>query len=392
VIYVTATLPFGRPEAFLIPEIARVGGTNRVRVVPVRPRGEVVHSDAEPLVPGTIREGLFSVRVLAGALAAAVSSPGRTWSALAPLRHSRSPRILAKNLMVFPKGLWLGRIVDRGGWDHIHAHWASTSATVAMVAARYSGTPWSFTAHRWDITEDNLLPTKVRSAAFVRAISQRGAQTITARIRQSAAIDVIHVGVAVPTQTAPTRSPGFQVVAIADLVEVKGHRHLLDAVALLRNRGSQIHLELAGDGPLRESLEDRVERLGLSSCVSFLGTRSHAQVLDWLSAGRWNAVVLPSVRLGDVSEGIPISLVEAMAAGVPVVATDTGAIGELIDDGSGLLVEGGSAVALADALWRIETISGLGPDLATGARSKVEREFDIGVITETLLRRMAECG
>ena len=391
VLYVTATLPFGRPEAFLIPEITSVGGAHAVTVVPVRPRGDVVHTDAAGLLALTIQDGLLSRRIVRTALRQMTSAPMLTLSTLAPLFHSRTPRILVKNLAVVPKGLWLANLARQHDVDHIHAHWASTSATMAMIAARASGTPWSFTAHRWDIREDNLLRVKATDAAFVRAISRRGARLIAARLgRSSSAIEVMHVGVAVPDAPTHRQGAGFRVAAIADLVEVKGHRYLIEAMAVLRNRGSRIELELAGDGPLRLELVRQVEHAGLADCVRFLGTEPHARLLKSLADGRWDAVVLPSVRVGGVEEGIPISLVEAMAAGVPVISTTTGAIDELLDETTGVLVRGGDPDALADALWRIEHDPDLARRLGLAGRAKVAGSFDVRVIADTLVGRFAE--
>jgi len=391
VLYVTATLPFGRPEAFLIPEITCVGDSHPVTIVPVRPRGAVVHTDAMGLASRTLQDGLLSAAIVRGAVCQTAVAPARTLSTLTLLLRSRTPRILVKNLAVFPKGLWLARTTTQLGIDHIHAHWASTSATVAMVAARVSGTPWSFTAHRWDIAEDNLLRVKVADARFVRAISRRGARSIAARTSGvTPDIEVMHVGVALPDRVSQTPSDGFRVVAIADLVDVKGHRYLIEAIASLRAAGSRVELDLAGDGPLRQRLTAQVEQAGLGRVVRFMGTQPHADLLAGLAAGRWDAVVVPSVRVGDVEEGIPVSLMEAMAAGVPVVSTRTGGIQELIDERTGLLVDGGDADGLAQALGRLERDHVLRHALAREGRARVERAFNVRSIAAALIDRFAE--
>ena len=391
VLYVTATLPFGRPEAFLIPEITCVGDSHPVTIVPVRPRGTVVHTDAVGLASRTLQDGLLSAAIVRGAVCQTAVAPAQTLSTLTLLLRSRTPRILVKNLAVFPKGLWLARTTTQLDIDHIHAHWASTSATVAMVAARVSGTPWSFTAHRWDIAEDNLLRVKVADARFVRAISRRGARSIAARTSGvTPDIEVMHVGVALPDRVSQTPSDGFRVVAIADLVDVKGHRYLIEAIASLRAAGSRVELDLAGDGPLRQSLTAQVEQAGLGRVVRFMGTQPHADLLAGLAAGRWDAAVVPSVRVGDVEEGIPVSLMEAMAAGVPVVSTRTGGIQELIDERTGLLVDGGDADGLAQALGRLERDHVLRHALAREGRARVERAFNVRSIAAALIDRFAE--
>src|SRR5262249_25704898 len=153
------------------------------------------------------------------------------------------PRILAKNVAVFPKGLWLGRRLRALHVDHLHAHWASTSSTMALIASDVSGVPWSLTAHRWDIRENNLLQIKASKACFIRAISRRGARSLAAQaVVSGERLLVLHMGIALP---GPSRTPPWQaestdlaVVCIADFVEVKGHRCLVDALRLLRDRGT----------------------------------------------------------------------------------------------------------------------------------------------------------
>ena len=142
IVYVTSTLPYGSPEAFLIPEVAELMRSGHdVTVVPMSPRGVVVHEDVQPFLATTVGVPLLSPEILREAFAGAVSSPRRTFRALRYVCRSRSPRIFAKNLGVFAKGVWLGRRVCRLRADHLHAHWASTSSTMALVAAEISGVP-----------------------------------------------------------------------------------------------------------------------------------------------------------------------------------------------------------------------------------------------------------
>jgi len=163
-VYVTSSLPHGPLEAFVLPEVAaleRLG--HEVWIVPMWPRGERVHADAEAFEARTLSEPLLSSAVLASAAREVRPAP------LARMLRSR-PRTVAKNLLVHPKALWLARRLRELRPDHVHAHWISTSATLAMVAAERTGIAWSLTAHRWDIREDNLLAAKAASATFLRAI------------------------------------------------------------------------------------------------------------------------------------------------------------------------------------------------------------------------------
>jgi colanic acid/amylovoran biosynthesis glycosyltransferase len=396
IVYVTAMLPYGNGEPFLIPEIVELMRKgHEVRIVPVLPRAPVVHDDARALALCTASHSVISIEIVLGALLEFLRSPVRSLAALSLLLHSRTPRIFVKNLAVFAKGLWLSRYARKFGAEHVHAHWAGTSSTVAMIGSEVARIPWSFTAHRWDIVENNLLPIKVAKAAFVRTISRVGAREVTARANAGAKPCLLHLGVAIP-DVRP--SPGerkadcflLHLLTAADFVEVKGHAYLLEALRILADRGCDIHLDLAGDGPLRPDVQQMIKEYDLTGRVTLLGRLSHDRLLTALATGTCDAVVLPSVvtEAGE-EEGIPISLVEAMAARVPVVATNVGGIPELLSDDAGVLVPPRDALRLADVLERLALSPDLRRELADRGRARVESEYAIDGIVNELVARMA---
>jgi glycosyltransferase involved in cell wall biosynthesis len=123
-----------------------------------------------------------------------------------------------------------------------------------------------------------------------------------------------------------------------------------------------------------------------------MGTVPHAQLLDDLRAHRWDAAVLPSIVTRQAEEGIPVSLVEAMGAGIPVVSTRTGSIPELLGAGAGLLVEGSDAAGLADALAELARDPDLRIRFAEQGRRRVEAGYDIDLIVSVLARWFEECA
>jgi glycosyltransferase involved in cell wall biosynthesis len=295
------------------------------------------------------------------------------------------PRTALKNLVVHPKALWLARRLRELRPDHVHAHWASTSATLALVAAGRANVPWSLTAHRWDIREANLLRAKAQSACFVRTISRAGARELQERVGLAGFRPVmLRMGVRLPERTAtPRDGRELRLLTPANLLPVKGHRYLLEALAGMDG----VELDVAGEGPLRAGLEEQA--LGLP--VQFLGAVSHVDVLAGLVDGRWDAVVLPSAPTpeGD-QEGVPVSLIEAMAAGVPVLSTDCGAIPELVTGESGLLVPAGDPVALRDGLEQLRDPE-LRRRLSAAGRARVEEEFDVDRVAAELAELFAGC-
>jgi colanic acid/amylovoran biosynthesis glycosyltransferase len=399
-LYVTAGLPFARSETFVVPEIAELRRRGHaVRVVPVRPDRAVLHEDARFLVPLSTVRPVLSLGILWGAALEGIRRPRRIVRAAVLLCASRSARVLLKNLVVFPKGVWLARLARRLGVDHIHVHWAGTSATVGLVASEVSGIPWSFTAHRWDIPENNLLAHKARSASFVRAIDRRGCDELRSFVGSHARkLHVVHMGVDLPA-FAPRAHYGapsaLRAVMAAFFVEKKGHAYAVAAIALLRSRGVRATLDLAGDGPLRDRIEHDARNHGVDSDVRLLGLVSHDELLAGLVAGRWDVALLPSVVASDgQKEGIPVFLMEAMAAGVPVVATNNGGIPELVQD-AGLIVPERDADALADALEQLRRDPSAHARLAILGRRRVEQDFSVrstAAALAELMERASGCS
>ena len=391
ILYVTSSLPYGPGEAFVIPEVAALGRRgHELAVVPVHGRGQVLHEDARALLDACLERSLLSAAIVRGAARQLTRRPGRSLRALRFLLGSRSPRILLKNLAVLPKGLWLGLEAERGGIDHIHAHWGATSSTLALIASELSGVPWSVTVHRWDIDENNLLAAKAKRASFVRTINELGLRKL-AVATGGAAVDafVLHMGVDVPARLAPHRADGC-VLAAASLREVKGHVYLFEAARLLRQRGVDFRIECIGDGPLRPELERYVAEQELGNHVALTPALSHRELLERLAAGTWCAAVLASVvTSAGEHEGIPVSLLEAMSVGVPALGTETGGIPALLSDGAGLLVPERDAAALAEALERVLTDSELRATLAAAGRRRVEDRFDVDAVAGELERRFA---
>ncbi|MGD0898080.1 MAG: glycosyltransferase family 4 protein [Thermoguttaceae bacterium] len=393
-LYVTAMFPFGVGEPFFIPEVEEL--TRRgwdVRIVPRSPAGPVMHHDAQELADLSLCQPIVSWRILAAAVAELLRNPIAALRALGLLLHSNSLRVLRKNLAVYPKGLWLGRVARSWRADHIHAHWISTTATMAMVASIVSRIPWSCTAHRGDIADNNLLPVKASRAAFVRFISMSGrkmAESLGVRLPAPRA-PVIHLGVRPPASLpAGERPDGPMVVfCLANLRPVKGLKYLIEAMAILKGRLVPCLLAIGGVGHLETELRAMVSRLSLEDRVQFLGFTSHDKVLGLYEAKKIDLVVLPSVDLGnDLHEGIPVSLMEAMAHGIPVVSTTTGGIPELLHDGAGILVPPQDATALANAIAQLVSNVNLRRTIGEAGRRRILEAFSVEHVVSELLAQI----
>lgn len=377
-VYVTSSLPFGPGEAFIIPEIQQLQKQGHtVKVVPLYPRGRLIHEAAKELIDSATIQPPISFEVLSAAGKEFLRTP---WRALQALRLliTFCPRHLLKNLSIYPKGLWLAGIARRWGAEHIHAHWAATTASMAMVASETSGIPWSFTAHRWDIVEGNLLARKSAHAKFARFISRSGLEMAFAKGVVKEKTRVLYLGVQLRqsgsrAELHHSTSRPFRLLCPASLLPVKGHKYLIEAVSLLPEG---VELWLAGDGELRAEIETQVRVLGLTEQVRLLGQLSHEALTRLYAENQVDAVVLPSIDLGGgLHEGIPVSLIEAMSFGIPVISTRTGGIPELLEGGAGLLVPPRDPKALADAIWKLMENPQLYQAIGIAGRTRVQEEF-----------------
>ena len=234
-----------------------------------------------------------------------------------------------------------------------------------------------------------MLEVKVKSSKFTRAIDINGAEEIKKQIPSYLwqKIKVIHVGVALPLFRSTVQKETFTIACVANLVLKKGHEYLLRACSRLQQRGINLHCLLFGDGPLRDKLQQMASKFDLNNVIKFCGSVAHDEILKLYSTGAASVVILPSIETKDgEKEGIPVALMEAMAAGVPVISTTTGGIPELLDNGAGILVPPEDSEALANAIERLFKDAELRRELGIKGREKVEKEFAI----DSVVREMIE--
>ncbi len=386
-------MPFGSAEAFIAPEIQQhLNSGVEVLICPTLPAGQ---THDWPYYQKSVSPDLFSWDISRGFLNEILRQPIAVLRSLVVAVEPRSLKLTLRNLAVWPKAVWLSGYAREQMVDHIHAHWIAVPATMAMIAAKLAGLPWSITAHRYDIAQGNLISRKFASAEFVRAIDKPGHDELVAQLQPGQTPpEIIRMGVEVDETSAPTRTGRLddpRIVIGARLIEKKGHVYLLQAIAKLRSNGLKPKLTIYGDGPLEETLLQISNRLNLNECVFFAGPVSHSELLRQLQGGEFDIAALPSVTASDGDkEGIPVFLMEAMAAGVPVIATPNGGISELIDNTSGSLVPEKNAMSIAHAIQALCEDETLRERKAKAGRVKVSEEFSIAACAARLRRRIAE--
>jgi glycosyltransferase involved in cell wall biosynthesis len=392
IVYLTRGLPFGDGETFIIPEVqALLDAEHEVLVVPRHSHEAIIHDDVDALLararpqPNRVRLGLEAARTFA-------RQPGAIAHAMWPVRRSRPRYRILLNAVATAEGAWLARVAREWRADHIHAHWAHWTSTVAMAASTVSGIPWSFTAHRYDVVANNLLDEKLRSARFGRFIARHMLEMARGMVSPEAASRaiVLHMGVRLPQElVAPPPRATPVVVCPGRLVPMKGQRHLVDAAALLAARGVTFELWLAGDGPERAALAKQIREHGLHERVKMLGVVPHASLLELYRTGAVDCLVLPSLDMGGgVHEGLSVAVIEAMAHAIPAVSTATGGQSELLA-GAGREIPQRDPAALADALAGLLTSADARRRLGAAGRRRIEDEFDVESIAAELVRRFA---
>jgi colanic acid/amylovoran biosynthesis glycosyltransferase len=275
---------------------------------------------------------------------------------------------------------------------HVHAHFGTNSTTVAMLAAQMGGAGFSFTVHgpeEFDAPRAHSIGQKADLARFTVAISGFGRSQLYrwAPHHVWPRLHVVHCGIE-PWRfpdPAPMPAAGLRLCAIGRLSEQKGFALLIDAVALCDDI-PDLHLTLVGDGDLRRPLKAAIARHGLGPRITLTGWLDEARVRDTLDAS--HALILPSF-----AEGLPVVIMEAMAAGRPIIATAIAGIPELVTPDTGWLVPAGDAAALADA---IRTLAATPPpqraQMGRAARARVLARHDIDAQAEKLTLLIASKG
>jgi glycosyltransferase involved in cell wall biosynthesis len=293
----------------------------------------------------------------------------------------------------FFQAAYLADILSREPVDHLHAHFASTPARVALLAHRLTGIPFTFTAHAKDIYLSNpeAFRAKLEGARAVVTCTQYNRDFLLERYGLFCdgkvhcvyhGLDPLQFKLTLPGEVE-TEKP--VILSVARLVEKKGLGDLIVAADILRRRGRVFQVEIIGSGPQRETLKAQVKRLGLADRVRLLGAQTHESVC--VAYERAAVFALPCVIASNGDrDGIPNVLLEAMASGVPIVSTPVSGIPELVESGvNGLLVRPNDPAALADAIDKLIASQELRGSLARAARAKVESSFSLDASAERLL-------
>ena len=295
-----------------------------------------------------------------------------------------------RHLIYLVEAACLNRRCAQEQITHLHAHFGTNSTTVALLAQTLGGPGFSFTSHgpeEFDAPRALALPDKLNAARFAIAISSYGRSQLCrwADPDRWPRLHVVHCGIDPSQFPAPAPIPegGPHLVAIGRLTEQKGFALLVEALARAAPALPGLRLTLIGDGPLRPALEAVIAAHGMQDRIRLTGWRAEAAVRQHLAEA--TALILPSF-----AEGLPVVLMEAMAAGRPVIATAIAGVPELVTGDTGWLVPAGDVQALAEAIASLAATPPTKLDeMGTAARARVLARHDVNVEAAKLARLFA---
>jgi glycosyltransferase involved in cell wall biosynthesis len=295
--------------------------------------------------------------------------------------------ILQEEPTLAPEDLYQALLIAPAVVDHkitaLHAHFGSIATTVARLVSRMTGIPYLFTAHAKDIFHEEVDPTdlrhKLQDAARVITVSDYN----VAYLRDcygDAAQRVTRIYNGLDLTKFPYRDPVARpprIVGVGRLVEKKGFDILIDACAILAQRGCAFECAIIGDGLLADALQQRVIEHGLTEQVKLLGPRAQGAVIEHVQSAALFAAPCVVGQDGN-RDGLPTVLLEAMALGTPCISTDVTGIPELlVHDVTGLMVPQHDPLALAAAMEELLATPLRRRTLAQNARRLIETNFDI---------------
>ncbi len=308
------------------------------------------------------------------------------------LRKRRLPEIAAREIAAWGRktdflrlyqAAWLGPRLQALGVRHVHAHFAGLAARTAYWVERFFGIGFSFTGHANDIFAPKpfqiSLGKLIGAARAVVTVSDFGVRFLEANYPGDAAkFRRIYNGIDLERfQRADFSGSPPLVISIGRLIEKKGFEDLIEAGRLLRDRGVEFRCQIIGEGPLESALREQIVAAGLTSAFLLTGPLPQDEVITRLAQSA--LFVLPCVaETGGGMDNLPTVVMEAMAAGLPVVSTAVAGVPEMVEEGAtGLLVPEHAPATLADAMGRLLSDRPFSMSLGENGRRRAAERFAI---------------
>ncbi|MGD1834807.1 MAG: glycosyltransferase family 4 protein [Nitrososphaeraceae archaeon] len=300
-------------------------------------------------------------------------------------------QVKSENYFVVYQSMLLTTLLKSKNIDHIHAHFATSATSVARLTSLFSGIPYSFTAHAKDIYHNNVdyddLRKKINDASAVITINEYNLKYLHDLFpEQSSNIVKIYNGLDL-SNFVPNynfKKTNNEIVSVGRLVEKKGFEILIEACYHLVRSGKKFHCSIIGTGILENNLRKKIKQLGLQNFVNILGATPREEMLQRIQDA--SIFVVPSIISNDGDrDGLPTTLLEAMAIGTPCISTDVTGIPEVIHDGvTGVIVPSKNPLKLAEAIDNLLSDYNSVKSLVKNANRLVHSKFNIHENSEQL--------
>ncbi len=311
-------------------------------------------------------------------------------------------KVAAEKAAIIYKAATVALLAKANNLQHLHAHFGSDAATVALMASRLTGLPFSFTAHAKDIyhtyndeiSDSRMRRAKINEAAFVATVSEFNKRHLSGIVGKQNAARIHRLYNGIDLDRFQFRNEGRDmatILAVGRLVEKKGLTHLVEACHILASRSVVFQCDIVGDGPLQQALTEQIAKAGLAGKVRLLGPRRQEELIQLMQTATLMALPCIVTDSGD-RDGLPTVLLEALASGLPCVSTTVSGVPEIISNGeSGMLAEPGNALQFADAMQKLLGDQTMRLRFAHNGRSKAERDFSLVCNAATLRDLFEQC-
>jgi colanic acid/amylovoran biosynthesis glycosyltransferase len=396
IIYVTSRFPFDNWETWAFHEIESLLESNiEVTIIPRSSNGKLLGEKALNIFKYTISTGYINLNIIINFFIYIFIKPQRIIKYLNwIIKHSNSILDLIKALTIFPKSLYLGSFLKNKGYKHIHAYSTTSVSVVAYILSQELHIPWSITFHSsWHLDAKHMRSTKLqlKSVLFARSISDLVKNDIVQFMGDDFfdKIKTIHIGIKCGNykKSKISNISEIRIVSVGYLLPHKGLDISLIAASLLIKRGfTNFRWTIYGDGPLLSELLRQTKKLNLGDNIIFAGRIDNKQLMKEYKDMNFDLLIQNSVNRFGVSEGIPVSIMEAMAYGIPVIASDCGGTKELIDGKSGILIPQNDPLKLSSEIINITSNYDLLNKISENGRQKVINQFNSKLTAKELIK------
>lgn len=373
----------------------------------LRCNDEVIHKEAKEFLKNTTYLPLFNLKVLYDYIVIFLKFPLRFIKINLELTFFTitHPAFFLKTFVIIPQAISLANLTIRANIKHLHAHWATTPATIAMIIKKIFGIPYSMTAHAHDIYSNHLpfLRKKIKEANFIITCTEKNKKFLERLLNNqtfplngknlkyknySSKIILNYHGINLCNSrkempaTSDKQNKQITITGVGSLLKCKGFIYLIRACSILRKNKIAFKCNIYGDGPERNTLEAEIDRFKLKEHIFLKGYVTQEKLLTYYREA--DILVLPAIA--KIHWGISNVLIEAMAHKIAVITTNFGSVDELIEDGkTGLIVREKSPEDIAEKIMLLAKNEKLRRQLAENGYKKVKELFDIEKNVEKLV-------